>query len=448
MKEKNNGSLFLKIVAIVTACLIFILIAVFAVLYFLNRKPAAAFYGISDKTREVIEKNLQGTVKTREGKKAYEIVVLDDSIPLSDALKKVRKIDILFIHDGLNATYAYEIVRNKNLGFVKDEVLSGMTSSIRQTAPDYKEKKYVENIPQNLSEEQRAKIAEENRLYNKVSAIPMLLDNYEIDVKFANFNDSKVGSVNYWKDLEKLSEYNKKVLSSPVLYAGGDDRELINIVGALTESLSGLNEWKKAVSEIEKSVASGGNSKKNGKNLVEVAETLVSEGNSLYPAIDFLRNWKANGYLPRNVNQLSKRDLAAYANAEETGILFMNLETHRTYKDSVIGKYRSIYFPSDYGNQYRNFTAPVIMALSLSKNESCRGSVKLLCRNLQEKLSFGTGLAPALANCGVPDKQADDARYWVAATEKPLPALSDAAFLSDSQRTVFASIIRSAIEKR
>ena len=74
-----------------------------------NRKPAAAFYGISEKTREVIVNNLQKTgIARKNGKEPYEIVILDDSKPLENALKSVRKIDILFVHDGLNAERIYK----------------------------------------------------------------------------------------------------------------------------------------------------------------------------------------------------------------------------------------------------------------------------------------------------------------------------------------------------
>ena len=39
----------------------------------------------------------------------------------------------------------------------------------------------------------------------------------------------------------------------------------------------------------------------------------------------------------------------------------------------------------------------------------------------QEKLCAQTGFAPVLAQCKTVDRQADDARYWVAATNPPLP---------------------------
>ena len=250
---------------------------IFTALYFLNKKPVAGFYGISEKTRAVIEKNLQSSVKTKDGKRAYDIIVLDDTVPLQDAMKSSRKLDILFVKDGANAQYAYNLAQQKNLGFPKDEVLSGMTSSIKQTVTEYKDKKYIEKIPENLSDEQRNHIHEENRFYHKTCSIPILLDNYEIDVHFQVFNDSKVGSINYWKDLETLSDYSKKTGKIPVLFAGGDDRELLNIVGALTEALSGRTELEKAVNELQKSLSSN---KKGNNALMENAEKLISEGNA------------------------------------------------------------------------------------------------------------------------------------------------------------------------
>ncbi|MDE7140993.1 MAG: hypothetical protein K2O09_09630, partial [Treponemataceae bacterium] len=71
---------------------------------------------------------------------------------------------------------------------------------------------------------------------------------------------------------------------------------------------------------------------------------------------------------------------------------------------------------------------------------------QLMTADTQENLSHMTGLAPVLAQCPTPDQQADDARYWVAATNAPLAGLSREAALSDAQwqelSAVLARIIR------
>ena len=437
---KKTNKLFIKIIIGVAIVLLLLLVGGLIILSLSNRKPAAAFYGISEKTRAEIITNLQksGTAR-KNGKDPYEIVILDDSKPLENALKSVRKIDILFVHDGLNAEKIYKTVQDKDIGFVKDAALNGMSTSIKQTAPVYTDKKFISSIPNNLTEEKRKEYYDVNRLHTKVSAIPLLNDNMEIDVKFQNFLDSKIGAVNKLNDIEKLSEYNKKVARTPILFAAGDDDEIINVYGALVEALNGLDAWEKTVKEIKKATDS---KKKGNISVSDVAENLLKEGNPLYETSQMLKKWISSGYIPKNITQLNKKDVKAYVNAEDTAVVFMTLEEHRTYDEKVISKYRSIYYPSKTMSVKRNFSAPVIMAVPLSKNEMARKSIKMLTKDMQTQLSYGTGLAPAQANCGIPDKQADDARYWVAASEKPVPLLSDAAFLSKTQKAAFAAALR------
>ena len=436
---KQSNKLF-KIIIVIVAILLLLLIGGLLLLSLSNRKPAAAFYGISEKTREVIVNNLQKTgIARKNGKEPYEIVILDDSKPLENALKSVRKIDILFVHDGLNAERIYKNIQEKDLGFIKDIALNGMSTSIKQTAPTYTDNKYINVIPSNISEVKRNEYIENNRIHTKVCAIPMLSDNFEIDVKYQNFKDSKINGINVLKDIETLSDYNKKVSRTPILFAGGDDEELINVYGALTEALCGLDKWNQAVNEIKKATDL---KKKSNISVSDIAENLIKEGNALYDAHQLLKTWISAGYIPKNMIQLNKKDVKAYVYAEDTAIVFMTLEEHRTYDEKIISKYRSIYYPGATMTPKRSFTAPVIMALSLSKDSMSRKSITQLTRDLQSQLSSGTGLAPALANCSVPDKQADDARYWIAASEKPVPAMSDAAFLNKTQKAAFAAALR------
>lgn len=434
--QKTN--VFFKVVLIIAIIIVFLIAASFVLLSLMNRKPRAAFYGISEKTRNVIVQNLQRTSTRRNNQEPYEIIVLDDTISLSDSLKKNRKIDILFIHDGFNAEYAYNFATKKNFGFIKDEILSGMTSSIRAVAPDYKDSKFKNGIPEVLPEKERNELLENNRLHTKVAAVPILSDNSEIDVNYGFFNESEVGKVDSFTDLEKIAEYAKGKVNSPVLIAAGDDDCLINVYGALTESLSGIESWQNAVDEIKKAA-------ERNASLSVVAENLVKEGKPFYEANELLKSWIKNGYLAKNVSQFTKRDIKAFASLDQAAIIFMTLEEHRTYETSTISKYSSIYYPSNESGIYRSFSSPTIMAVPMSKNEAAHESIKKLSNDLQQSLSFGTGLAPTQSQCAIPDRQADDARYWIAASQSPVPLLTDAAFLNKDQKTAFANQLRSEL---
>ena len=71
----------------------------------------------------------------------------------------------------------------------------------------------------------------------------------------------------------------------------------------------------------------------------------------------------------------------------------------------------------------------------------------MLSRELiQGKLADDTGLVPVLANCHVPDHQADDIRYWIAATNAPLVPLGDAIFCESSGMEVFSDALTGYIK--
>ncbi len=124
---------------------------------------------------------------------------------------------------------------------------------------------------------------------------------------------------------------------------------------------------------------------------------------------------------------------------------FLNLSEHRTFERPVISKYTSVYIPAATETSARSFTSPVLLGISLSKDKVARSSLEKLAGEFQSQLSFATGLAPVLASCSVPDVQADDVRYWVAASDEPLPALADWLFATKAQKNTFAEALRNVL---
>lgn len=419
--EKKN--VLFKVVLIISLALILIFAGGIAAISVMNRKPTAAFYGISERTQNAIVSNLQKTSTRKNGKSPFNIITLDDTISLAESLKSSGKIDILFIHDGLNAEHAYNFAEKKDFGFEKN-ILNGMSASIKKTVPTYPTK----------SRESSQESAE------KTSAVPILSNHFEIDVKTSLFEESKIGFVNVISDIEKLSGYSKNSVRFPILFAAENDDELINVYGALTEALCGIEEWQNAAEKIK----SAGSAEKHSEmsELSLLAENIVNEGEPFYKANALLKKWIENGFLPKNISQIKSRDIKAFAQEKETCVIFMTLEEHRTYEKNTISEYSSIYFPATKTDSPRHFTAPEIMAVPMSKNKVSREAIKLLSNDFQKNLAFETGLSPVQTQCSVPDSQADDARYWIAASEKPLPALSDAAFLNSEQKSAFAKKLR------
>ncbi len=117
---------------------------------------------------------------------------------------------------------------------------------------------------------------------------------------------------------------------------------------------------------------------------------------------------------------------------------------HRTLEDYALSGFSSIYVPSKRTPDQRAFTATTTYAVPLAADEKTNLLVeKLITPEVQESLCRVTGLAPVLSNSRVPDKQSDDARYWIASTTKPLAGLGHEAELTSEQLKKLSAAILS-----
>ena len=379
-----------------------------------SHRPTAAFYGISETNQEQIAKVLQSTAAKKKGRfLPFNIVTLDSSVSLENALKK-QKADIVFVNRGKNSDFAAARAAKKHTTF-DIELLRGMTTSVRKTA-------FVSD--------------------EKVAAVPLLLDNYELDVHTEKFNSSNIKVLNTLDDLEKLAWITKSSTPSPIIFPGGDNDFLINIFGALVEAVSGKSACIEGKEKLEKLIDSG---KANYNSYTETLKELFADGNAYSETFKLLRNWSQKEILTKNVYQINVRDMKIFMQSEIVTAAFQSLSEHRTFERPVIAKYTSVYIPAETETSVRFFTSPVILGISLSKDKIARAAIEKLSNEFQSQLSFATGLAPVQANCSVPDVQADDVRYWVAASDEPLPALADWIFTTKGQKNAFAEALRNLL---
>ena len=276
----------------------------------------------------------------------------------------------------------------------------------------------------------------------KVAAVPLLLDNYELDVHTEKFQASDVKMLNTLEDLEKLAWITKSSTPSPIIFPGGDNDFLINIFGALVEAVSGKSACIEGKAKLEKLIGSG---KANYNSYVETLKELFADGNAYSETYKLLKNWSQKEILPKNIYQINVRNMKIYMQSEIATAAFQNLSEHRTFERPIISKYTSVYIPALTETSERNFISPVILGISLSKDKVARSAVEKLSNEFQSQLSFATGLAPVQASCSVPDVQADDVRYRVAASDEPLSALTDWIFTTKGQKNVFAEALRNLL---
>lgn len=403
-------------VTVISAAIIIFIALLLTAISVISKKPNAAFYGVSERNRDSIIQVLQKTHIRKNGRsKSFNIIVLDDTQSLENALKKSPKPDILFIYNGLNADYAVAAAKKRGI-HLPVSALDGMTSSIRSIMQ-------IEN--------------------RKISAVPLLIDHYEVDVHTRMFRNSGIQNVETWNGVERFCKTVDASVTSPLYFAGGDDRELINIAGALMESLSGKTVWDSACKKI---IDFNANGKNSSAALHELLEKMCSDGGEFYEAVLLLKRWLGSGILRQNVYQTQISDMKFFMSGNLSAVSLLTLSEHRMLEHDIVSQFTSVYYPSAFAGNERHFTAPVIMGIPLSKNKTAHSSLIQMAGNFQSELSMTSGLAPVQANAAVPDVQADDVRYWVAASSSPLPSLSDAAFKSEDERAAFAKELRNILQ--
>ena len=190
-----------NIVLISSGLFILLLILGISILAIANKKPTAAFYGISERNVERISSVLQ-TTHTRKNKKqnAFNIVVLDSNVSLEEALKKQKRPDIIFMYNGKNADFAEIRSVKKKINFDK-KLLEGMSSSVIKTVSANK---------------------------SKIHKVPLLIDNCEIDINRNAIAKSKTKQIAVLSDVEKFATELKKDYLAPIVFAGADNYEFIN----------------------------------------------------------------------------------------------------------------------------------------------------------------------------------------------------------------------------
>lgn len=412
MKLKIN---FKSIILLISAFLLILFAALILLVSISSKKPVAAFYGISERNQKQIVSVLQ-TTHTRKNKNSlpFEIVTLDSSISLERALKKSKKADLLFIEGGLNKNYAEKLSEKKS-GGISVSLLNGMTSSIKQLVEEKKQKIY---------------------------SVPLLIDNYELDVNLEKFYSSNIKQLNVLSDLEKLAKVTKSSTPSPIVFAGADDERLINFFGALIEAVSGSETLNSARTKISNKIAEG---KVSQNDFYDLLTGLTGSRGELNDTFKILKNWQNQGLLPKNITSITTKDISAFLQADLSTAAFMTLSDHREIDRDIISNYSSVYYPAVQQNVPRSFTSPVIFAVPLSKDKVSQKAVYKLSDELQTKLSAATGLAPVQANCPVPDVQADNVRYWVAASGTPVTPFAQSLFVSKQQQNSFAEALRSLL---
>jgi len=278
-----------------------------------------------------------------------------------------------------------------------------------------------------------------------IKAIPLIFDNLEINIEISAFKMSGMERIATWNDIEQFAQIQKRELDYPVSFAGAESDFLLDLLGALGEAFDGYEEYNRAAEILKDAVAA----KKDGAvfDAATVTNKIFIDPDAPLPySMYYLKQLVKKGYITTASKELIHRDIGSYIQQRVTKAFFTTLSVHRTYDPMAVSRFSTIYVPSKNEAGLRHFTATTTYVVPLTTSQNVEYIIEQLVETeTQTTLSQITGLAPVLANCRTPDQQADDARYWVAATNPPVAGLSREAELSDAELKSLGDEVRAMV---
>ena len=379
---------------------------------FVPKKQIIAFYDLSEFEVSGLKRALEAQGQDVFNPKKFKYIEYDNSLALEKQLS--RKPSILFARGGSEFNRTITATGTKtNLVLTGD--LSGLTSSMKGLV-----------------------LARDKN----IAAVPVLSSNMEIAVNMNLYRRSRMTTISTWSDIEKFAEISKNREKAGIMFDCKNADNFLDMTGALIESFDGRDAYHQAVKIINDTVAES--STFNSGKIVQNLMTL--EGSPLNTTVQTLKRWDKKGLLLSGTFNAAQTDVNSFMKNDNVSLTFITLSTHRQIPRDTIERYTSIYLPSDIAPSLRAFTAPAVYAAAFKKNKKTVTLFNaLISKEGQEKLCAQTGFAPVLAQCKTVDRQADDARYWVAATNPPLQGLSRDITLTAEQKEDLSKSIQAAV---
>lgn len=372
-----------------------------------------AFYRVPQNVQTAIIDVLNADSENQNQEKAFEVLILNEDLTLEAQKKKIKKCDaVIFINDIQTAEF-FESPVTKPINLALANIADGYPSSI------------LSSLKISGAGGSGAADGAENSALS-VKILPFLYDFYELDVNYPLYQKSQMKSLNVWDDLAETAYRELPYTKAPVILPVADDREFLNFMGLIAEALSGSEAYENMLENFN-------------------FEAALEKGKPLALAVNEIRGFLQHGLIPYDSIKFIPEDILFYMDHELSGIYFTKLSQHRKISNKVVNNYTSIYCPSKVFTADRKFAAEQY-SISLIKNTSeTTRLVKNLSDSLQTELATKTGLSPVQKNCTVPDHQADDVRFWLAASKGPVMPLANF-FRTQEERHSAANKLRELIQ--
>ena len=411
-KKKNKKKVKTQKIRYIGLCCATILLIAAGIILFINRpkKPAIGFYKVSEKIQKAVLDALNA-----QSYKDFDVIQFDLEKPLYEQKKLVKKASLIIFNKDIETTDFFE-----------------------QNAKPL-EMTYTEGFPSTL---QASFTVHKKNEASYVNILPILFDFYEIDINREFFNQSGMKSIDIWDDLAETCFHEKSLSQYPLILPAGEDNLFLTYLGIIAEALCGYEEYEKMIDDFSSIKYTSGKSREEKLN--ELLQKYAKEGGILETAIKEVGSFIRSGIIPEASLKFNSQDVLFFINNSLCSNCFISLSQHRKITNEAVKNLTSIYCPSKEFTPERKFAAEQLSLSLLRKDKVSKQIAKDLADSLQSALSGSTGLAPVQKNCEVPDHQADDVRFWLAASKGPVMPFAKV-FKSDEERKIAADYLRSKL---
>jgi ABC-type glycerol-3-phosphate transport system substrate-binding protein len=381
------------------------------------RPTVIAYYGVDGPSVEAIKslstRDGQG-VEPLEGLAGLEHVILDPSKPLDEYFERGVAIDLLVTHDGMA------------LASIAERFAEPSAQALRR-------------LPSSL----RALGSTRSKRYG----VALQADTLELAYSRAAFAAKALDEP---RSLEGLVAAMRALTSRegfPLLVAGGSDDDLLLLVSSLVEMRGGPT----ASEALRGIIAQDGVTEASFSKALD-AELPSSGGASfkLSDALKELGSWRREGLVHPEWLAFKERDLLAAIENGYAPLVVMRLSTHRAVSLRRVAQYEAISLP--YSSASFRHSALALMGAVNARSPAPKVHAAELALEIltgeeaQRRVSWATGLVPSNAAIEALDKQAADARLWLAASGGALVDIGRAALADPGQRAALARAIRDALK--
>lgn len=363
-----------------------------------------AVYGLEPYQASALKTELESPSSPLKTK--VNVQIYNSEAPFPQHISSFSKPAMIITTAGYGANEAVKLSSRK--AFVPSAAVSELTSTMKNS------------------------VIRENEL---IKALPILSDHLEMDINTSAFKSSDVKFINTWNDVEAFFSSQKNSEKMTLSFAGLDGKFLLTLLGGISESIDGRDSYLQAKKILQEAG-------KKSFNAEELAEKLCSNHDSPFiSSIKMLNRWYKRGYISEANYKNQQSDILNLIERQQTASLFLTLSQHRN-AGKRISDFSSTYIPSERTADQRIFTGSTVYAVPLNKSKkTLELSQALTSREVQEKISRATGLAPVHSSCHTSDKQADDVRYFIAATKQPFAGLGQEIYLTSEQFRLLAKEI-------